>query len=90
MLATIEMERILKIIENTNDAFVLREIYSWLSENELLSYVPKNLRWKMIDALEPEELPPEEERELVQKLQHAEKADVISLDEVIKRLGLDD
>ena len=68
MTATIEIERVIRIIEKTEDEEVLREIYEWLQENDLMRLIPRKLWRKLIDSLEPESLTPEDERDIEEAL----------------------
>ena len=68
MTATIEIERVIRIIEKTEDEEVLREIYEWLQENDLMRLIPRKLWRKLIDSLESESLTPEDERDIEEAL----------------------
>jgi len=68
MTATIELERIIRIIEKTEDKETLRELYDWLKENNLMKDIPRRLWKKLIDSQEPEELTPEEEASIEEAL----------------------
>lgn len=68
MTVTIEIERIIRIIEKTENEEVLREIYEWLQENDLMKLVPRRLWKKLIDSLEPESLTPEDEKDIEEAL----------------------
>ena len=56
MTATIELERIIRIIEKTGDKETLQKLYDWLKENNLMRDIPGKLWKKLIDSQEPEEL----------------------------------
>ena len=56
MTATMELERIIRIIEKTGDKETLQELYDWLKENNLMRDIPGKLWKKLIDSQKPEEL----------------------------------
>ena len=84
MTATIELERIIRIIEKTEDKVTLQELYDWLKENNLMRDIPRQLWKKLIDSQEPEELTPEEEARIEEALQD----ESISHEQLKKELGL--
>ena len=83
---TIELERVIRIIERTEDEEILREIYEWLKENDLMKQVPRELWWKlMVAGGEAEEMTPEEEKAIKEALEDDE---LIPQEEIEKELGL--
>ena len=85
MTVTIELERVVKMVERISDKQALREIYEWLQNEGLLKHLPDELYWKLVDSLEPEEMT----REDVEALKEVEGEEgLLTLDEVERRLGL--
>ncbi len=85
MTVTIELERVIRIIEKTSDREALREIYEWLQSEGLLKHLPDELYWKLVDSLEPEEMTKED----VEALKEVDaKEGFLTLDEAERRLEL--
>lgn len=69
MIATIEIERIVKIIEKSESKDVLKEIYEWLKENDLMKHVPRKFWWKlMVSGGDTELLTSDDEKAIEESL----------------------
>lgn len=69
MTATIEIERIVRIIEKSESKDVLKEIYEWLKENDSMKHVPRRLWWKlMVSGGDTESLTPADEKAIRESL----------------------
>jgi len=69
MVATIEIERIVKIIEKSESKDVLEEIYEWLKENDLMKHVPRKFWWKlMVSGGDTELLTSDDEKAIEESL----------------------
>jgi len=84
MTATIELERIIKIIERVEDKEALKEIYEWLKDNDLMGYIPRQLWPKLFESLGSEPMTPEE----IKAVEEALDDETIPHEEIKKEFGL--
>ena len=82
---TIELEKLIKIIERTDDEEILREIDDILMKNDLMRYVPHRLWGKLIKSRGTVDPLPDE----IEAIQEDTSTETIPHDEALKELGYD-
>jgi len=82
---TIELEKLIKIIERTDDEEILREIDEILMKNDLMRYVPHRLWGKLIKSRGTVDPLPDE----IEAIQEDTSTETIPHDEALKELGYD-
>ena len=82
---TIELEKLIKIIERTDDKEILREIDKILVKNDLMRYVPHRLWGKLIKSRGTVDPLPDE----IKAIQKDTSTETIPHDEALKELGYD-
>ena len=82
---TIELEKLIKIIERTDDKEILREIDEILMKNDLMRYVPHCLWGKLIRSRGTVDPLPDE----IEAIQKDTSTGTIPHNEALKELGYD-
>ena len=82
---TIELEKLIKIIERTDDKEILREIDKILVKNDLMRYVPHRLWGKLIRSRGTVDPLPDE----IEAIQKDTSTGTIPHNEALKELGYD-
>jgi len=82
---TIELEKLIKIIERTDDKEILREIDEILMKNDLMRYVPHRLWGKLIRSRGTVDPLPDE----IEAIQKDTSTGTIPHNEALKELGYD-